>query len=203
VPAFGAGVAATAYQPWVTQVRGTRIAVLGLEHVAELWERWSATETRPGLAMARDTARLDAAVAAARAQTDVLVAFLHWGAEYDGCPTAEMSALARKLVDAGVDLIVGSHAHRLQGAGWLGNSYVAYGLGNFLWWRNDASSNDTGVLEVTVRENRIVRAGLRPAMIDRVTGQPMPASAADSERILAEQEELRACAGLRARRSVN
>ena len=51
--------------------------------------------------------------------------------------------------------MVGTHAHLLQGAGCLGDTYVAYGLGNFLWWRDDAFSNDTGVLEL-----RFTRSGL-------------------------------------------
>ena len=29
---------------------------------------------------------------------------------------------------------LGAHAHMLQGSGWLGRTFVAYGLGNFLWW---------------------------------------------------------------------
>ena len=50
------------------------------------------------------------------------------------CPSADQRALARRLVGAGADVVVGSHAHELQGDGRLGPGYVAYGLGNFAWY---------------------------------------------------------------------
>ena len=40
---------------------------------------------------------------------------------------------ATALSEAGADVVVGGHAHRVQGAGWLGRTYVDYGLGNFVW----------------------------------------------------------------------
>lgn len=196
VPALGAGLAAQAYQPWVTEVRGTKIAVVALSHVNELWQRWEATETRPGVAMLRNPARALGAVRAARAQADVVVVMLHWGPEYQECPTADLKALTADLIAAGADLLVGGHQHLLLGAGWHGGAYVAYGLGNFLWWRNDAMSNDTAVLWVTIRGRKLIAAHLVPAHIDRVTGQPSPADGEVAARIMGEQQRLRACAGL-------
>lgn len=196
IPALGGGPAAQAYQPWITEVRGTRIAVVALSHVDELWQRWEATDTRPGLAMLRNPLRALAAVKLARAQADVVVVMLHWGPEYQDCPNAELKALAAELVAAGADLLVGGHQHLLLGAGWLGGAYVAYGMGNFLWWRNDAMSNDTGVLWVTIRDRKVAAASLVPAYIDRVTGQPYPVDGEAAARIMGEQKRLQACAGL-------
>ncbi|HET6213942.1 MAG TPA: CapA family protein, partial [Micromonosporaceae bacterium] len=66
VPAIGGGTdAGAAYAPWITVVRGTTIAFLGFDQVAELWTSWKATDSRPGLAMARDLPRAVAAVRAA------------------------------------------------------------------------------------------------------------------------------------------
>jgi poly-gamma-glutamate synthesis protein (capsule biosynthesis protein) len=196
VPALGGGPASEAYRPWITEVRGTRIAVIALSHVNELWQRWEATDTRPGLAMLRNPLRALAAVKLARAQADIVVVMLHWGAEYQDCPNAELKALAGHLIEAGADLLVGGHQHLLLGAGWLGKAYVAYGMGNFLWWRNDAMSNDTGVLWVTIRNRKIASAGLVPAYIDRLTGQPLPVEGETAARIMGEQKRLRDCAGL-------
>jgi poly-gamma-glutamate synthesis protein (capsule biosynthesis protein) len=80
--------------------------------------------------------------------------------------------------------------------GGIGRAYVAYGMGNFLWWRNDAMSNDTGVLWVTIRDRKLAAASLVPAYIDRVTGQPYPVDGEAAARIMGEQKRLRACAGL-------
>jgi poly-gamma-glutamate synthesis protein (capsule biosynthesis protein) len=164
--------------------------------VHELETSWNATDDRPGVAHARDPARAIAAVRAAGQRADFVTVFMHWGKEGNDCPTTEMRSFARKLVDAGADLIVGTHAHLLLGDGWLGGTYVAYGLGNFLWWWNDASSNDTGVLRVTLRQAKIVKAELVPAYISRQTGQPLPVTGAEASRIAAKLAGLRGCTGL-------
>jgi len=197
MPTFGAGHDATeAYAPWIAEAGGTTIAMLGISQVHELEASWNATDERPGVAHARDAARAVAAVRAAEQRADFVVVFMHWGKEGNECPTAEMKSFARKLVDAGTDLIVGTHAHLLQGEGWLDGTYVAYGLGNFLWWWNDAYSNDTGVLRVTLRNNKIARTEFVPAYISRETGQPLPVTGAEADRISAKVAGLRGCTGL-------
>ena len=199
VPAVGAGAdAAAAYAPWITDVRGTRIAFLATSQVDELWTSWRATDTGPGIAMARDLARSVAAVRAARARADTVVVYVHWGQEGNACPTDEMRGYAEQLAAAGADIVVGTHAHVLVGDGWLGRTFVQYGLGNFLWWRDDAFSNDTGVLRVTLRAGRVAGTELVPASISRRTGQPLPVTGADADRISRGYARLRRCTGLSA-----
>jgi len=197
MPVFGAGADAdAAYAPWVTEVNGTTIALLGISMVHELETSWNATDDRAGVAHARDAARSIAAVTAAKQRADFVVVYMHWGKESSECPTGEMKAFAQKLADAGTDLIVGTHAHLLQGDGWLDGTYVSYGLGNFLWWWNDAASNDTGVLRVTLRARKIADVEFLPAHISRDTGQPLPVTGAEATRISAKFTALRGCTGL-------
>jgi poly-gamma-glutamate synthesis protein (capsule biosynthesis protein) len=197
LPVIGAGPnAKAAFAPWITEVRGTKIAFVAISQVHELEASWAATDAKPGVAHARDRARSVAAVRDAAAQADFVVAFMHWGKEGSDCPTEEMKSLAKALSDAGADLITGTHAHLLLGDGWLGSTYVAYGLGNFLWWWNDAYSNDTGVLRITLRDKTIARTEFLPALIDRTTGQPIPATGPEADRITAKFTALRPCTGL-------
>ncbi|MPZ27015.1 MAG: CapA family protein [Micromonosporaceae bacterium] len=197
VPVVGAGVAAAAaYAPWVAEVSGVRIAYLALSQVSELWESWRAGEGRSGIAYAMDAERALAAVAAARSVADLVVVFMHWGVEGSDCPDGRMTDFAAELSAAGADLVVGSHAHLMLGDGWLGRTFVQYGLGNFLWWRDDRFSNDTGVLWVTLRGPEIESVELRPAVISRETGQPIPATGEERDRIAGEYATLRACTGL-------
>ncbi len=86
--------------------------------------------------------------------SDVVVVYLHWGTEGRSCPDARQPALARLLAEAGADVVVGSHAHVLLGSGWLGDTYVDYGLGNFLWYHDHHP--ETGVLRLTVRDGEVV-----------------------------------------------
>lgn len=197
MPVIGAGPnATTAFTPWITEVRGTKIAILGMSQVHELEASWAATDTKPGVAHVRDRARAVAAVREARKQADFVVVFMHWGKEGSDCPTDEMKSLAKAFSDAGADLITGTHAHLMLGDGWLGNTYIAYGLGNFLWWWNDAYSNDTGVLRITLRDKKITHTELVPAAIDRDTGQPLPVTGTEADRITGKFAGLRPCTGL-------
>jgi poly-gamma-glutamate capsule biosynthesis protein CapA/YwtB (metallophosphatase superfamily) len=190
------GDAAAAYAPWTVEVAGVRIAFLGLSQIHELWESWRAGDGRPGIAYAMDNERALTAVRAAGEVADVVVVYMHWGSEGSDCPTDEMTAFAEQLAGAGADLVVGTHAHLLLGGGWLGGTYVQYGLGNFLWWRDDAFSNDTGVLWATLRGPELESVELRPALISRETGQPIPAKGKEADRITDAYAALRGCTGL-------
>ena len=76
------------------------------------------------------------------AHADVVVVYLHWGDEYRACPDPTgQRRIADALARAGADVVVGTHAHVLLGAGWLRGTYVGYGLGNFLWY-HDRNARD-------------------------------------------------------------
>ncbi|MEV0274333.1 CapA family protein [Hamadaea sp. NPDC050747] len=197
MPVVGAGSsAAEAFDHHLFSIRGTRIAVLGMSQVSELWQRWRATDDDAGIAMARDTTRAVDAVRRAAAAADVVVVYLHWGTEYAKCPSKEQRTLARRLADAGADIIVGTHAHVLQGDGWLDDAYVHYGMSNFVWWRNDAATNDTEVLRITVRSGRVSAAAVVPAYIDRDSGVPSAVGGSAASRILGVRSRAVACSGL-------
>jgi poly-gamma-glutamate capsule biosynthesis protein CapA/YwtB (metallophosphatase superfamily) len=202
VPVVGAGVNAdAAYAPWVTQVKGVRIAVLAFTQITELASTWVATDSRPGLAMAitdEQIARAASAVHSARASADVVIVFMHWGQEYNECPIDLQRNAAEAFASAGAAVIVGTHAHVMQGGGWLGQTYVSYGMSNFLWWYNDAATNDTGVLRVTLTGSKITGVEFLPAYIDRVTGQPIPSTGDEAARISAKYASLQGCTGLSA-----
>lgn len=141
-----------AYRPAVTRVRGTRIATVAAsvadqDPTADPTAQWAATRTRGGIAVALDPARLLRTVRRADREHDVVLAYLHWGVQGQRCPSPDQRVLARRLVAAGADLVVGTHAHQVQGDGRLGAGYVAYGLGNLAWY----SPGPTGVLTLAVR----------------------------------------------------
>jgi len=197
-PVVGAGANATAaYAPWVTTVKGVRIAILAFSQIGELSTTWVATDTRPGIALAYSQPQLDRAVASIRAATsiaDVVIVFMHWGQERNPCPIALQRTAAQAFANAGAKIVVGTHAHVMQGDGWLGQTYVAYGMSNFVWYIN--SQNDTGVIRVTLSGAQVSRTEFLPAYIDRTTGQPIPSSGAESARMASAHAALRPCTGL-------
>jgi poly-gamma-glutamate synthesis protein (capsule biosynthesis protein) len=198
IPVIGIGAnAQAAYAPYTTTVNGVRVAILAASQVQD-WTlaTHTATDSQPGIANAYSD-RLVQAVTRARQQADVVVVYLHWGIEYESCPSAEQRALAATLATAGATAVVGTHAHVLQGAGWREDgSYVAYGLGNYYWWRSFGNEqDDNGVLTLTFRQARVIAARFLPTRLDD-RGVPLVATGAQRQRIMAEWAAVRACAGL-------
>jgi poly-gamma-glutamate capsule biosynthesis protein CapA/YwtB (metallophosphatase superfamily) len=200
VPVIGIGNdAEQAFRAHRFTVNGQRIAVVGATQVLDsnLAAAWSAGDGKPGLASAYDERRLLAAVRAARADADTVVVDLHWGRELEGCPIDRQRALAPKLVAAGADVVVGSHAHVLLGGGYLRGAYVHYGLGNFVFYSRGGVTAQSGVLLLTVRGRAVSRAQWVPAVISG--GVPLPLEGAAAERAIAAWQALRACTGLAAK----
>jgi poly-gamma-glutamate capsule biosynthesis protein CapA/YwtB (metallophosphatase superfamily) len=197
-PLVGGGRnAAQAYASYRVTIKGQRIAVLGASQVIDsnLISSWTAGAGKPGLASAYNVSRLTAAVRAARKKADTVVVYLHFGEERHACPDSMQIGIARKLIAAGADIVVGSHAHQQQGGGRLGRAFVDYGLGNFVWYSQSSSaSTTTGVLKVTVTGRRIDGYTWVPARI--VGGSPTPLGGSSRSAALANWRGLRSCAGL-------
>jgi poly-gamma-glutamate synthesis protein (capsule biosynthesis protein) len=196
LPVVGIGAdAGQAYAPWYAVVRGNRVAIIAASQIHDrTLAAWTAGPSSPGIASA-DSDRLVAAVRDARQRADIVVVYLHWGTEGRECPNAAQRSLAGRLAAAGADAVVGTHAHLLLGAGWLHSTYVDFGLGNFLWWRDNAYSNDTGVLTLTFRAGRVVRSTFAPAKID-ARGVPVPVAGTQAATIQGKLDRVRRCAGL-------
>jgi poly-gamma-glutamate capsule biosynthesis protein CapA/YwtB (metallophosphatase superfamily) len=198
-PAVGIGANETeAYKPWRTTIKGQRIAVIGATQVIDsnLRASWTAGPDHPGLASAFRVSTLLASVRAARRTADIVIVYLHWGTEYQGCPNGQQFALAPQLVAAGADVIVGSHAHEQLGAGWRGHAYIDYGLGNFVFYAHGRPvATRSGVLMLTARRHAVTKATWLPAEIE--SGVPVPVKGNDA--IAARQQlwaELRPCTHL-------
>ncbi|GAA5145402.1 hypothetical protein GCM10023340_14660 [Nocardioides marinquilinus] len=200
VAVLGVGAdAAAAFRPHRVTVRGAAVAV----HAADASLRESADPVwaaRPGSGPGLATARIPNhrplldAVRTSAATDDVVVVYLHWGDEGETCPTRDQRTLARDLADAGADVVVGTHAHRVQGAGLLGEAYVSYGLGNFFWYHGIQS--ETGVLTVTVDDGRVVADEWSPGRIPPDGGGPDALRGADRDASLAQWGRLRDCTDL-------
>ncbi len=67
-----------------------------------------------------------------RVKNAFIVAFPHWGDNYIGRSTAQQK-LARAMIDAGADLILGHGAHILQEIEQYKGKWIIYGLGNFVF----------------------------------------------------------------------
>lgn len=197
-PVVGIGLdSAAAFTPWRTTVKGQRLAFIGASHVLDsnLMSAWTAGARKPGMASAYQESELLAAVRRARATSDTVVVYLHWGRERSSCPIDRQYDIARKLSRAGADVVVGAHAHVLLGAGMLGRTFVAYGLGNFVFYARPGLGAQTGVLTVNVTGRRINGYTWAPAEIRG--GVPVPLSGAAAAAAQQRWSSLRGCTGLK------
>lgn len=188
-----------AFRPYTATVNGQRIAVIAATSVLDsnLISSWTATPDQPGVASAKRADRLLAAVRAAREEADTVVVFLHWGTETTFCANASQRELAPALVFAGADVVVGGHAHRVLGGGFMGNAYVHYGLGNLVFRTSSTDARDTGLLRLTVTGRRVDRAEWLPGRIG-ADFTPTLLTGADAEKEHAQWDSRRACSDLAA-----
>jgi poly-gamma-glutamate capsule biosynthesis protein CapA/YwtB (metallophosphatase superfamily) len=131
LPYFGGGKnASEARKPLILTVRGRRVAFLGYNDFPP--RSFAAGPSSPGTAWLIEQDVL-ADLKAARASADLVLVFLHWGEDLQPEVTPDQPALARKLVDAGADAVIGGHAHLTQTVEWYKDRPIVYSLGNFVF----------------------------------------------------------------------
>lgn len=175
VAPVGAGANdAAAHAPHIVEVNGLSIAFLGyvnvpIEAVTNFdTASWTATADSPGLAWA-DPERIRTDVAAVRPEVDLVVVILHSGYEYIEEPSAPQVAAAQAATEAGADLVIGHHAHILQGIQYHAGGVIAYGLGNFAF--NIDGPPETAVVNVWLDERGVRQLEVLPAFVQE-GGQP-------------------------------
>jgi len=68
-----------------------------------------------------------------KTQADLTIVFCHWGVEYTAEPTEAIKDLAHQFINAGGDVIIGSHPHVKQSTEIYNNKKIYYSLGNFVF----------------------------------------------------------------------
>ncbi|MEV2279033.1 CapA family protein [Nocardiopsis sp. NPDC049922] len=187
-----------AYTPHIAEAGGQTVALFGATDVLDdhLMEAWTAGEGKPGLASVKGEARerMLTAVTEAAAEVDNVVVFLHWGLEGSHCPIGHAPTLADDLIAAGATAVVGGHAHVLSPGGFVGDSYVHYGLGNFVFYNFDGPTAESGVLTLTFDDGRVTESDWAPARIEG--GVPVPYEGAAADQARTTWEEMRGTCAL-------
>ncbi|HSX24478.1 MAG TPA: AmmeMemoRadiSam system protein B [Candidatus Andersenbacteria bacterium] len=72
--------------------------------------------------------------------------FPHWGVEYAPVHNLYQAQLAHEWIDAGADIVIGSHPHVIQDAEVYKNKPIIYSLGNFVFDQNFSKETEEGLL---------------------------------------------------------
>jgi poly-gamma-glutamate capsule biosynthesis protein CapA/YwtB (metallophosphatase superfamily) len=133
LPYFGGGRnRKEAYRPLILDRNGLRIAFLGFNRFPP--KSFMAGENEPGTAWLDDDDVVKA-IKTAREEhrADIVIPYLHWGQEIEPEPTAEQKELARRLIDAGADAVIGNHPHITQTVDIYKGRPIVYSLGNMVF----------------------------------------------------------------------
>ncbi len=140
------------------ETNGKTIAILGASRVIPVPE-WNAGTNKAGLFTTYDPAALVTEIKTAEDQSDFVVVYVHWGIERDTKPKDYQRNLAKQYIDAGADLVIGSHPHVLQGIEYYKDVPIVYSLGNFMFYN---SIEQTALLKAVVNENNELKLQLIP-----------------------------------------
>ncbi|MGD9794092.1 MAG: CapA family protein [Acidimicrobiia bacterium] len=187
---IGSGNNATeAYAPLIIDVRGTKVALLGIARVGPS-DAGRATAQRAGTTNGKDIASVVAAIKAAKAQAPIVIAFMHWGIELDRCPQIADRDFAQSMLNAGASAVVGAHPHVLQGISTPSGKLVAYSLGNFVFYASRDAARDSGVLTLNFSPaGDLLDHQFTPMRID-TRGRPVPVEGDAAAAAVAEIESL-------------
>jgi len=133
----------------VIEVKGVEIAMLSylcIDRYDELW----------------DTVPAD--IAAAKEQYPIVIVSFHWGNETYYTPTNNQIKMGKVAVDAGADLVLGHHSHRIQPIVQYKGVYICYSLGNFCFAGNNKPSDMSSFIFQTrfrVKNGAVSNEGFR------------------------------------------
>ncbi|MEU8874033.1 CapA family protein [Streptomyces javensis] len=155
-----------------------------------------------------DVRRVEARIRAARAASDRVVVCLHWGVPWcylpeNQGPLAEyQQPLGRRLIDAGADVVVGTHPHCLHPVEQWNGGLILYSAGNFLFHTTGIGKPelyfglpyqgsrlfsgpwfDSAVFEIDLARPGAPELRLTPIALDR-SGEPQRADEETTARLL-------------------
>jgi poly-gamma-glutamate capsule biosynthesis protein CapA/YwtB (metallophosphatase superfamily) len=177
-----------AFTPAYIESKGMTIAFVSVTRVVPDVS-WKADRINSGVAEAYSPTRVVAAIKEANVNADLVVVMVHWGEERKDYPVEHQTNLGHQFVDAGADLVIGSHPHVLQGFEAYKGKWIAYSLGNFVFSTTASSkTSETGVLNAQCDKDGVCSLKFKPMFA--VNSQPAPMEADAGKALLARLSTL-------------
>jgi poly-gamma-glutamate capsule biosynthesis protein CapA/YwtB (metallophosphatase superfamily) len=160
-----------AHAPWIVERKGLRIAILSYNEFMP--RSFEADHDAPGVAWSEDEQVVDDIRRARQVHhADLVIPIMHWGWENEPVANARQRQLARLMVEAGADVVIGGHPHVTQDIEHIQGKPVIYSLGNFVMKETDNDNQRRGWVVRLELDKRGVRAfDTRVAQI-RMDGVP-------------------------------
>ena len=154
---------AAAQRPAILDANGTKVAILAYDAIAP---GYHAARGEPGSSKLTIKAVQAGVKAARKAGAKVVIVFPHWGTEYRYSPFQNQQRLARQIIDAGADMIIGNHAHYAAAVEVYKGKPIWYALGNFVFDQTWSEPTMEGIsLELTFQGAELQQIRMRPHII--------------------------------------
>ena len=148
MPHIGAGKNLDeASTPYYFIINGYKIAFVNANRSEKNILTPGATETEPGVVRCYDPTYFTNLIKNTKQESDFVIALIHWGKEDHHELEDVQIETSKKYIDAGADLIVGTHAHVLQGIDFYKDKAIIYNIGDFIFNHED---KDTMILKTII-----------------------------------------------------
>jgi len=109
-----------------------KLAFIGSSRVIPVVS-WNAGSKKSGVATTYDPTIINSEIKKAKATSDFVICYIHWGEEGKNMPVEHQKHLAHNYIDNGADVVIGSHPHVLQGIESYKGKLIIYSLGNLIF----------------------------------------------------------------------
>ena len=168
---IGAGKCEEAYTPKYIEINGLKLAFLAFTDPDIAPACYSANDSAGTAAL--DAEKMNIAIAKAAKNADFTVVYLHVGTEYAPKPDKNQIYYSRLAIDAGADLVLGSHPHVVQSIEIYKGRYILHSLGNFIFDQLWSRETREGVIaSIYINKKGIERIEFLPVYINDDT-QPI------------------------------
>jgi len=181
IKAAGAGLNSnSAYNSQYLEVKGQKVAML-----AYTYNEKSPTSflNRPTIA-GMDIARMQKEVKKAKASGALVIVYMHAGTEYTLTITNQQKNFAHAAIDAGAELVLGSHPHWVQKLEKYKNKAIIYSLGNLVFdqpWSKE--TQEGAVAKVIIENGKVKKVQILPVKID-LAAKPRWMNQAEAAKVL-------------------
>ncbi|MFJ7850196.1 CapA family protein [Peribacillus sp. NPDC097206] len=164
-------------------INGIRVATLGFTD--EMLDNGVVTNNKPGILNSNPDLLFEMignAKDAKKGNADLVVVNMHWGLEYATSTTGRQTELAKAIIDAGADIIIGHHPHVLQSFDVYKNGLIFYSLGNFVFDQGWTRTKDSAMVQYHLAEDGQATIDVLPLQIKEATPRPATSSS-DKSRV--------------------
>jgi len=151
MPYIGAGKNINeAKKPYYFILNGYKVAFINATRAEKYILTPEATDNSGGVFRCYDPEPLKNIISEIKKDSDYVIALIHWGKEDSHELEQVQIDTAKIYIEAGADVIVGSHAHVLQGIEFYKDKPIIYNLGDFIF---NNETKDTGIFQIKLNYN--------------------------------------------------